>query len=93
MKSSSKRLGKSPRIFGETLSWEYLEYARTHKVTDWETPTSILYAGGDTLIRRESVEYFARCFGADLTVMEEGEHWFHTPEQVAFLRRWEEANA
>lgn len=85
--------GKIPTDFGETLSWEYLEYARTHKVTDWETPTSILYAGGDTLIRRESVEYFARCFGADLTVMEEGEHWFHTPEQVAFLRRWEEANA
>lgn len=88
---SLEAAGELPTDLGETLSWEYLQYARTHKIEDWDTPTSILYAGGDTLIRREAVEYFARRFGAELTVMENGEHWFHTPEQVAFLRRWEAA--
>lgn len=87
-----RELGEIPTDFGETLSWKYLEYARAHKTLDWEIPTSILYAGGDRLISRYSVEYFSRCFGADLTVLEDGEHWFHTPEQVAFLRRWEDAN-
>ncbi len=84
--------GEIPTDLGETLSWEYLQYARTHKTKCWSVPTAILYAGGDTLIRREPVEAFARRFGAELTVMEHGEHWFHTPEQVAFLRRWEDAN-
>ena len=27
-----------------------------------------------------------------LTVMEEGEHWFHTPEQLAVLDRWTAEN-
>lgn len=87
-----QELGKIPTDFGETLSWEYLQYVRTHKVMNWDVPTSILYAGGDTMIRRESVEYFARRFGADVTILEDGEHWFHTEEQVAFLRRWEESH-
>lgn len=25
---------------------------------------------------------------ANLTVMENGEHWFHTEEQVTFLDKW-----
>lgn len=24
-----------------------------------------------------------------LTVLEQGEHWFHTPEQLAALKAWE----
>lgn len=30
-----------------------------------------------------------RRFGGALTVLEGGEHWFHTPEQLAALHRWE----
>lgn len=35
-----------------------------------------------------TVEGFARAHDASLTVMEGGEHWFHTPEQLAFLNSW-----
>ena len=31
---------------------------------------------------------FAARIGAPLTVMPGGEHWFHTPEQMAFLDAW-----
>ena len=31
---------------------------------------------------------FARRIGASLTVMEDGEHWFHTDEQMRFLDGW-----
>ena len=54
----------------------------------WDVPTRILYAGRDELVERESIEYFTRRFGAELTVMEEGEHWFHTEEQLKVLRQW-----
>ena len=80
-------LGTIPTAFGETLSWEYLCWVRKHPVT-WKTPTYILYGSEDHLQTREEVERFARETGADLAVMEGGEHWFHTPEQIAYLDGW-----
>ena len=76
-----------PTEFGETLSWRYLCYVREHPIS-WHTPTDILYAGQDNLTSRETITRFAERTGASLTVMETGEHWFHTPEQLAFLDRW-----
>ena len=85
-----EREGEIPTDFGETLSWRYLQYTREHPVDRWTVPTAILYAGGDNLTRRETAEAFTRRFGCELTVMEDGEHWFHTPPQLAVLRTWEE---
>ena len=34
------------------------------------------------------IKKFANKAGATLTVMEGGEHWFHTEEQMEFLDRW-----
>ena len=76
-----------PTSFGETLSWEYLCYARKNPVR-WRTPTDILYAGNDHLTSYDTISAFALETGASLTVMPDGEHWFHTPEQLAFLDRW-----
>lgn len=77
-----------PTDFGETLSWEYLEYAKKHPVTKWEVPGEILYAGKDYLTERSTVDAFTETSGAGLTVMEDGEHWFHTPEQLDVLTGW-----
>lgn len=79
--------GEIPTDFGETLSWEYLRYVREHPVR-WDIPTEILYADGDHLTARQTVEAFIAAHRAGLTVMEGGEHWFHTDEQLAFLDRW-----
>ena len=76
--------------FGETLSWRYYQYALAHPVRRWDSPTAILYAGGDSLTGRGTADAFAARFGCGLTVMEGGEHWFHTPEQLDFLRQWTE---
>lgn len=81
--------GEIPTSFGETLSWEYLSFVRVHPI-HWDIPTEILYGGRDGMIRRESVEKFAKSHSARITVMEEGEHWFHTEEQLAFLDQWME---
>lgn len=84
------REGEIPTGFGETLSWRYLQYAKDHPVTAWAAPTEILYPGGDHLTDRKTAQAFAQKFGCGLTVLEEGEHWFHTPEQLAALNTWEE---
>ena len=48
----------------------------------------ILYGGKDHLTSRETISEFAAKQGADLTVMEDGEHWFHTNAQMQFLDDW-----
>lgn len=73
--------------FGETLSWEYLCYVRSHPFS-WTVPTEILYGGQDNLTDRKTITAFANAQEAALTVMENGEHWFHTPEQMKFLDTW-----
>ena len=78
---------KIPTAFGETLSWEYLCYVRRYPIR-WHIPTCILYGGRDHLTSRETISEFAEKQGADLTVMEDGEHWFHTKEQMQFLDDW-----
>lgn len=73
--------------FGEDLSWEYLCWVRNHPI-HWTVPTEILYGGKDQLTSRETIVDFASRHHAGLTVMEEGEHWFHTEEQMSFLNHW-----
>lgn len=74
--------------FGQTLSWEYWEYASSHPITKWEAPTKILYGENDNLIDRDEVEYFSQKFHCGLEVMGNGEHWFHTGKQIEVMQRW-----
>ena len=74
-------------VGGEVLSWKYLTWVRAHPVV-WRTPTAILYGSADGLQSGEVIGAFAARIGASLTVMEGGEHWFHTPEQMRFLDAW-----
>lgn len=73
--------------FGETLSWEYLCYVREVPII-WDIPTDILYAGKDNLTSYETISKFAEKTDSSLTVMAEGEHWFHTEAQLEFLYAW-----
>ncbi len=73
--------------FGETLSWDYLSWVRAHPIK-WNVATEILYGGQDNLTSRDTIDAFAKNHGANLTIMEDGEHWFHTEEQMTFLDEW-----
>lgn len=76
-----------PTNFGETLSWEYLSYVREHPIK-WNVPTKILYGENDNLTSFETISSFTKKFNAELTVLQGGEHWFHTDEQMKFLDEW-----
>lgn len=82
-----KARGIIPTSFGEDLSWHYLCYVREHPLC-WNVPTKILYGNNDNLTSFETMSSFAKKHNAKLTVMENGEHWFHTEEQMKFLDEW-----
>ena len=73
--------------FGETLSWDYLCYVRENQI-EWNVPTYMLYGEKDNLTSFETISKFANQMNASLTVMRNGEHWFHTDEQMEFLDNW-----
>lgn len=73
--------------FGEPLSWEYLGYVRKNPI-EWNVPTEILYADKDNLTEASTMNEFIKTHNANLTVMKNGEHWFHTAEQIAFMDNW-----
>lgn len=79
--------GEIATDFGETLSWAYLCYVRTHPLV-WNVPTRILYGEKDNLTSRDTLTAFAQKIHAPVTVMPGGEHWFHTKEQMDFLDKW-----
>ncbi|WP_330622806.1 hypothetical protein [Mogibacterium sp.] len=48
----------------------------------------ILYGNYDNLQSIYTIQTFARECEATITVMKNGEHWFHTEEQMKFLDQW-----
>lgn len=79
--------GEISTEFGEVLSYKYLCYVRDNPVM-WNVPTYILYGERDNLTAFETISEFAGRINAPLTVMKDGEHWFHTEEQMKFLDEW-----
>ena len=73
--------------FGETVSWDYLTFARKNPI-EWNIPTYILYGENDDLTSYETILNFTNKSKANLTIMKGGEHWFHTDEQIEFLNNW-----
>ena len=73
--------------FGEELSWAYLSFVREHPIR-WSVQTNILFGSKDNLTSMETIHAFAERHNASITVMENGEHWFHTDEQMHFLDDW-----
>ena len=73
--------------FGETLSWDYLTFVRKNPI-EWNVPTYILYGEKDNWTSYEIILNFTNKLKANLTIMRDGEHWFHTKEQMEFLNNW-----
>nr|WP_320024217.1 alpha/beta hydrolase [uncultured Acetobacterium sp.] len=73
---------------GQILYWDYYCYVKEHPINFWNKPTAILYGSADDLCEFDTVSNFAQQFNCDLTVMEHGEHYFHTEEQLEFFRQW-----
>ena len=84
-----RREGEIPTNFGQTLSWKYLCWARENPAGAPCREMRVLYGENDHLVPRGVIEKFAAENRCALTVMQGGEHWFHTEEELAFLQQWE----
>ena len=73
---------------GQTLYWDYYCYVKKHPITNWPIPCDILYGEHDDMCDYGIIEKFVDAFHCGLQVMEGGEHYFHTPEQLKAYREW-----
>lgn len=73
---------------GQRLYWDYYCYVKEHPIVTWNKVTSILYGSKDNLCEFDVVAAFAKRLDCDLEVMEHGEHYFHTEEQLQYFRQW-----
>ncbi|MEA5012745.1 MAG: hypothetical protein VB100_13610 [Angelakisella sp.] len=80
--------GEVATPMGQMLYWDYYQYVKEHPVAGWDVPTKILYGSDDTLCERTIIDCFVVQFHCHLTVLEAGEHFFHTPAQLAHYEVW-----
>ncbi|MCO1602005.1 alpha/beta hydrolase [Desulfosporosinus nitroreducens] len=73
---------------GQTLYWDYYCYVKSHPIDTWNQPTAILYGSIDNLSEFNVVSEFAKRYHCKLDVLEDGEHYFHTVEQLHYFRQW-----
>ena len=86
---SEERLEEEKEVAtpAKTLFWDYYQYVLKHPVK-WNKPTAIPYGALDNLCEPEYIKNFAEETQANLTILEDGEHYFHTEKQLAFYRDW-----
>ena len=78
--------------FGQTLYWDYYEYVKNNPITNWNNKTCILYGEKDDIQDENIIKDFCNKFNCELTVLENGEHYFHTLEQIDFYIDWIDKN-
>ncbi len=74
--------------FGQTLYWDYYVYVKENPITNWDTKTYILYGNKDNMQDENIIKKFSNNFNCELTILENGEHYFHTKEQLDYYRKW-----
>ena len=74
--------------FGQTLYWDYYKYVKDNPITNWNKKTYILYGDKDNMQDSAIIERFVKDFNCNLTVLENGEHYFHTDEQLNYYKNW-----
>ena len=81
--------GMYPAREGDMLSWDYLCWVRAHPAKDWHCSQYILYGENDSMTDLATIRTYTAKSGAELIIVPQGEHWFHTPEQLAIMVDWE----
>ncbi len=73
---------------GQTLYWDYYEYVKNNPITNWNKKTYILYGNKDNMQNEDIIKNFSNNFNCDLSILDGGEHYFHTEEQLKFYKEW-----
>ncbi len=69
---------------------DYYEWVVNNPIIRWDAPTYILRPKNDQIVDERVNQSFLSSHRCKVQVMDDGEHWFHTLQQLDVLRRWEE---
>lgn len=73
---------------GTVLSYDFYQYVSDEEVS-WEVPTDVLYGAYDEVVffggMLEFLESHPTC---KLTVKSDAQHFFHTEEEMQFIKEW-----
>ncbi|EGK06107.1 alpha/beta hydrolase [Dysgonomonas mossii] len=80
---------KIPLPIGKTLDWNYYTFVKQHPINfNWNSSINILYGSKDIVSARNVVENFSERYKADLSILENAEHYFCTEKQLSFFEEW-----
>ena len=74
--------------FGQTLYWDYYLFVKEHPIVYWNKKTYILYGTKDNMQKQSIIQAFSDDFNCELTMLEDGEHFFHTEKQLNDYKKW-----
>jgi hypothetical protein len=74
--------------FGEKIYLDYYLYVKNNPIVKWDTKTYILFGENDNMQDKELMEKFAGDFRCRLSTVKNGEHYFHTEEQLVYYEKW-----
>ena len=89
--TTEKELNEKQKIktdFGQTLYWDYYLYVKENPINNWNKETYILYGDKDNMQDKNIIQRFSNNFNCELSILEDGEHFFHTEEQLNFYSDW-----
>ena len=69
----------------------YYEWVVSHQIATCPNETFILRPEKDLVVNDNVNEAFINRFLCNVVTLKNGEHWFHTPNQMLSLRKWEES--
>ena len=89
--TTEKELNEKQEIktdFGQTLYWDYYLYVKENPITNWNKETYILYGNKDDMQNEDIIKNFSDNFNCKLTILKDGEHYFHTEKQLNCYKYW-----
>lgn len=73
---------------GQTLYWDYYKYVKENPIVNWNKETYILYGSKDNMQEQNIIQKFSNKFNCKLSILENGEHYFCTEEQLDYYKNW-----
>ena len=74
--------------FGQTLYWDYYEFVKNNPIKKKKKKTYILYGNKDNLQDENIIKEFCNKTNCEISIFENGEHFFHTEEQLKSYKDW-----
>lgn len=74
--------------FGQTLYWDYYLYVKNNPIETWNKKTFILYGRKDNMQSEKLIKEFSIKNDINLNILENGEHFFHTKEELKYYNDW-----